>query len=122
MRALRKVGVDRRHVQDRHQSPVSIENRRAGTTQILVARAEMLASVDGDGSFFGDARADTVRALDLLGPHAAQPGSPVFESLRVRLITAVLDHDTRRLAEEDGVTRVADQLIEPVDLLLRCED
>jgi hypothetical protein len=53
----------------------------------------MLASVNGDGSLLDDAGADAVRALHLLGPHAAEPSSPIFETACLRMFTAVFDGD-----------------------------
>jgi len=59
----------------------------------------MLASVNGDGSLLDDAGADAVRALHLLGPHAAEPSSPIFETACLRLFTAVFDSDARTITE-----------------------
>src|SRR6516162_2853983 len=85
-------------------------------------RSKKLVSVNGDWPLFGDAGADTVRAFDRLGPHAAEPGSPVFESARVCFVTAVFDRDACRITEEQRVSRLANELVEPIDLLLRGED
>jgi hypothetical protein len=59
----------------------------------------MLASVDSDGSLFGDARADAVRALYFLGPHAAEPRSPILETGCLRTFTAMIDRDARAVTE-----------------------
>src|SRR6516162_4546341 len=47
MRSFRPVRIDRGDIQDRDQSSIDIENRRARTTEIYVSRSIMLASVDG---------------------------------------------------------------------------
>src|SRR5262245_24051357 len=122
VRSFRACGIDGRHVQDRHQPSVDAEDRRAGTAQIYVPRPEMLASVDGDGALFGNASADSVRALDLLGPDAAEPGPPVFEFARLRIFAAMLDRDPGGITEQDGVSGLANDLVQPVDLLLCCQD
>ena len=85
-------------------------------------RSEVLAAMNGDGPLLGDARADTVGTLDLLGPDATEPGSPIFEPVRLHVFAAMLDGDTRRVAEQNGIARLANHLVEPVDLLLRAED
>jgi hypothetical protein len=64
----------------------------------------------------------TVGALDLLGPYAAKPGSPVFESARLRIFAAMLYCDTRGVAEQDRVSGLANHLVQAVELLLRGRD
>jgi hypothetical protein len=100
VRSFRAVGIDSRYVQDRHQPSVDAEYGRAGAAQVHMSRSEVLASVNGDRPLFGDARADTVRTLDLLGPDAAEPGSPVFKPARLRIVAAMLDCDTRCVTEQ----------------------
>jgi len=51
----------------------------------------MLASVNGDRPFFDDAGADAVCALHLLGPHPAEPSSPILELACPRIFTAMRD-------------------------------
>ena len=87
-----------------------------------MTRSKMLVSVNSDGPLFGDAGTDAVRTFDRLGPHAAEPGSPVFESARVCFVAAVFDRDACRITEEKGVSRLANELVEPIDLLLCAED
>src|SRR5712692_7780133 len=84
VRFFRKFGIDGRYVQNCHQSSIDAEHRRAGAAQVDVSRSEMLSSVDSDGPFFNDAGADAVGALHLLGPHAPEPSSPIFETTRLR--------------------------------------
>jgi hypothetical protein len=101
VRSFGAARIDGRYVQDGHQPSVNAEDRRAGATQVHMSRSEVLASVDGDGPLFGDAGSDTVRALDLLGPDAAEPGSPVFELARLRTLAAMLDGHTRGVTEQN---------------------
>jgi hypothetical protein len=51
--------------------------------------------MNGDRPSFGDAGSDAVRSLELLGKHSANPSAPVFELGCFRLVTAMLDSDTR---------------------------
>jgi hypothetical protein len=99
VRSFRELGIDGRYVQDCYQSSVGAEYRRAGAAQVYVSRSEMLASVDGDRSLFDDAGADAVRALHLLGPHAAKPSTPILEAACLRIVTAMLDCDARAVTE-----------------------
>src|SRR5215472_4428014 len=82
----------------------------------------MLASVHGDRSLFDDAGADAVRALDVLGPHAAEPRSPIFEVACLRGFTAVVDRDPGAVAEQDRIPGLANHPVELVDLLGGAED
>src|SRR4249919_2352203 len=79
----------------------------------------MLASVNRDGPFLSDTGTDAVRALDLFGPDPAEPDSPIFEFARVRILTAMLDCDARGVTEQDNISCIANDLIKPIDLLLR---
>src|ERR1700751_3809779 len=85
-------------------------------------RSIMLASVYGNRPFFDDAGPDTVGTLDFLGPHAAEPGTPIFDLARVRFFTAMLNGGTRGVAEENGIARVANHLVESVDFFLGAEN
>ena len=119
---LRELGIDRRYVQNGHQLSIGAEHRRAGTAQVYVPRSEMLASVHIDRALLGDAGANAVRPLRLLGPHAAEPGSPIFETARLVLLATVLDGDARAVAQQDDVSGFADHLIQLIDLVLGAED
>ena len=59
----------------------------------------MLAPMHGDGPFLGNTGSDAVRPLDRLGPDPTEPRPPIFESVRLCLLAAVFDHDTRSVAE-----------------------
>src|ERR1700719_2467702 len=85
-------------------------------------RPEMLASVDCYGPLLGDAGADAVGPLALLGPDAAKPGSPVFKLARLRIFAAMLYCDTRGVTEQDGVSGLANHLVQAVELPLRGRD
>src|SRR5262245_27954093 len=82
----------------------------------------MLASMDRDGSLFDDAGADAVRALHLLGPHAAKPGPPIFETACLRIFTAMLDRDAGAVTEQHRVPGFPNHLVEVIDLLLGAGD
>ena len=78
--------------------------------------------MDGDRSLFDEAGADAVRVLHLLGPHAAEPSSPIFERLACasspRCSTA-----TPELSQNKTVYRASrTTLYNSIDLLLRAED
>ena len=111
VRAFRALGIDGGYVQHRQQPAVDAENRRAGAAQIHMPRAEMLGSVDCYGPLLGDAGADAVGALDLLGPDAAEPGAPVFEVARFRLLAAMLDRDPRAVAEQNRVSGLTNHFV-----------
>src|SRR5947199_5949775 len=101
MRSLRELGIDRRHVQDRHQFCVDVKDGCAGTAQVDVPRSKMLASVDGDRPLLGDAGADAIGTLHRLGPYAAEPSPPISETARIGIVAAVLDCDAGGVAEQD---------------------
>src|SRR5690349_20168655 len=82
----------------------------------------MLASVDRDGPLLGNACANTVRSFDRLGPHPAEPGSPVFKLACVGIVAAVFDGYTRGVAQQYRVPGFPNHLVKPIDLLLRAED
>jgi hypothetical protein len=111
VRALRTSGIDRGYVQHRQQPSVRAEDRRTGAAQIHMPRPEMLASVDCYGPLLGDAGADAVGTLNLLGPDAAEPGSPVFELARLRSVAAMLDRDPGGVAEQDRVSSLANHFV-----------
>jgi len=71
----------------------------------------MLGSVNSDRALFDNARADAVRALHLLGPHAAEPRSPIFEAACLRTFTAMLDCDARTIAEQDSIPGLPNDLV-----------
>src|SRR5258708_16276900 len=75
-----------------------------------------------DRPLFGDAGSYAVGALDVLGPNAAQPCSAPFEAARLRIVAAVFDRGARGVAEEDGVSGLANQTVQPVELLLCTQD
>ena len=87
-----------------------------------MSRPEMLASVNGDGPFLSDTGTDAVRAFDLFGPDPAEPYSPMLEFVGIRILTAMLDCDARGVTEQDNISCIANDMIKPVDLLLRRRD
>src|SRR5712672_2136967 len=90
--------------------------------QVNVSGPKMLASVNGDRPLFGDAGADAVCALDFLGPHPAEPSSPILELACQRIFTTMRDCDARAITEQDGVASLTNHLIQFVYLLLGSED
>src|SRR4029077_9105702 len=82
----------------------------------------MLTSVDCDRPLLGDARTDAISPLDRLGPHAAEPRSPIFKPARIVLVATVFDGDTGRVAEQDRVPCFANHLVESINLLLCTQD
>jgi hypothetical protein len=45
-----------------------------------------------------------------------------LEFARIRILTAMLDCDARGVTEQDNISCIANDMIKPVDLLLRCRD
>jgi hypothetical protein len=90
--------------------------------KFICPRPEMLASVDCYGALLGDAGADAVGTLNVLGPDATEPGSPVFELARLRSVAAMLDRDPGGVAEQDRVASLANHFVQAVELLLRGRD
>ena len=84
-------------------------------------RSKVLSSVDSDGSLFGDAGTDAIGTLDRFGPDPTKPGSPIAEALRRRVFPAMFDRNTCRVTEEHGVSGLANQTVQPIDLLLRTQ-
>jgi hypothetical protein len=122
MRSFRPFWIDRGDVQHRHQAAVDAEDRCGGAAQIYMPRSKVLVSVNSDRPLFGDAGADAVGAFDRFGPNAAEPSSPVFEPARICFVAAMLDGDARRVTEKKRVSRLANELVEPIDLLLCAKD
>ncbi len=87
-----------------------------------MSRSKVLASVDGDRPLLDNTGPDAIGAFDRLGPHTAEPGSPVFELPRLFFLTAMLDRDAGGVAEQNGVPRLANHLIQPVDVFPRIGD
>src|SRR6476469_313110 len=87
VRSFGEFGIDGRDVQDCYQSPIDPEHRRARAAQVNVSGPKMLASVNGDRPLFDNAGANAVCALRLFGPHPAEPGSPKFALVRMRVCT-----------------------------------
>src|SRR5262245_61077631 len=85
-----------------------------------MARSEVLRAMDADRLPFDDARADTVRAFDVLRPDAAKPHAPVLELVRHRLIAAMVESDSLRVAQEDDIVQLPHDRIETIDAFL-CE-
>jgi len=111
VRAFRALRIDGGYVQHRQQPSVDAEDRRAGAAQIHMPRAEMLASMDRYRPLLSDAGADAVGALDLLGPDAAEPGSPVLELARLHTFAAMLDRDTSAVAEQNRVSGLTNHFV-----------
>jgi hypothetical protein len=71
----------------------------------------MLAPVNGDRPLFGDTGADAVGALYFLGPHPAEPSSPILELACQRAFTTMRDCDARAITEQDGISRLTNYLV-----------
>src|ERR1700736_3147909 len=87
-----------------------------------MACSVVLAPMDRDRPLFGDAGADAVGSLDRLGPHTAEPGSPVTEAARIGIVAAVLNGDTRIVAEKNCVPCLTNHLVQTVEFLLGAEN
>src|SRR5262249_5965671 len=69
-----------------------------------------------------DAGPDTVGTLDFLRPHAAEPGTPIFELTSVSFFAPMLNGGAHGITEENCVTRVANHLVKSVDVFLSAEN
>jgi hypothetical protein len=103
-------------VQHASQIAEGIEDRGAGTGEFAVARAIVLTTMDQQGTLLGDAGADAVGALDLLGPDPAEPDAPAFEIVGPGFIAAMVNGDPRIVAQENHVALLADDGVETIDL------
>src|SRR5882724_12050510 len=121
MGAVGPSHVDSGSIQNRDEFVVRVEDRGTCTTQVGVARAKMLPAVDENWTLFNDRSSDSVGPLDLLGPNSAQPDAPMFELLRFRLVTAMLNGDSFAIAQQDDVILLPDNGIKAVDLFPRVE-
>jgi hypothetical protein len=61
-------------------------------------------------------------ALNRLGPHAPEPGSPEAKPACIAIIAPVLDRHAGIVAEQKRVAGLANHLIKAVELLLSAED
>ena len=62
-----------RNIERCHETSLMIVNWSGGTTQLRIARIEMLVAVDRQRSLLNETRADAVRALAVLAPDCAGP-------------------------------------------------
>jgi hypothetical protein len=113
--------IDSGSIQNRDEFVVRVENRGACTSQVGVARAKVLPAVDEDWTLFNDHSSDSVGPLYLLRPNSAQPDATMFELLRFRLVTAMLNGDSFAIAQQDDVVLLPDNGIKAVDLFPRVE-
>src|ERR1700692_1677456 len=60
--------------------------------------------------------------LHVLGPHPAEPSSPILELACQRIFTTMRDCDARAITEQDGVCSLTNHLIQFIYLLLGSED
>jgi hypothetical protein len=86
-----------------------------------MARAKVLSTVDENWTLFNDRCSDSVGPLDFLGPNSTQPDAPMFELLRFRLVTAMLNGDSFTIAQQNDVFFLPDNGIKAVDLFPRVE-
>jgi len=87
-----------------------------------MSRSEVLASVDSHRSLFGNAGPYSVCAFNRLGPDAAEPSPKLPESACLRGFAAMLDCDTGGVTEKDGVSGLANDIVQPIHLLPRGDD
>src|SRR5437660_7677765 len=113
--------IDSGSIQNRDEFVVRVEDRSACTTQVGVARAKMLPAVDENRTLFNDHSSDSVGPLDLLRPNSAQPDTPMFELLRLRLVATMLNGDSFAIAQQNDVILLPDNGITAVDLFPRVQ-
>src|SRR5882762_1412453 len=97
------------------RSGPSVATAETSSTPASVPRAIVLAAMDEQGALFGDAGADAVGAFDLLGPDAAEPDAPAFEIVGAGFIAAMVNRDSRVVAQEDDVALLADDGVKTID-------
>src|SRR5882724_3503712 len=78
----------------------------------------MLTLMNRNGAFLGDACADPIGSLDLLGPNTAEPYSPILELLGFRRIATMIDYNAAAVAKQDDVVRPPHDVVEAVELVL----
>jgi len=110
-------GGDGGDVQHASEFAESIKDGGTSTSEFAVARAIVLAAMDEQGALFGDAGADAVGAFDLLGPDAAEPDAPAFEIVGAGFIAAMVNRNSRVVAQEDDVALLADDGVKTIDFL-----
>ena len=139
VRALRTPGSIAEYVQRRQQPSVRAEDRRTGAAQIHMPRPEMLDSVNCHGPLLGDAGADAVGTLDLLGPDAASQvpqysnwlasvasprcsiATPAVSQSKI-VYTSLANHFVRRSSPPARTNDVAERLTETLQPFARGED
>src|SRR6266481_4193851 len=94
----------------------SEEQRGRGVVGRQSGNDPCVAEVLAEGTLFGDAGADAVGAFDLLGPDAAEPDSPAFEIVGAGFIAAMVNRDSRVVAQENDVALLADDGVKTIDL------
>jgi hypothetical protein len=121
MGAVGSSQIDSGNIQNRDEIVVRVEDRGPSTTQVGMARAKVLSAVDENWTLFNDRSSDSVGPLDLLRPNSAQPDAPMFELLRFRLVTAMLNGDSFAIAQQYDIIFLPDNGIKAVDLFPRVE-
>jgi hypothetical protein len=82
----------------------------------------MLVAMNTYRPLFGNARADSVCAFDLLRPDTSGPDSPVFELLDLRFITAMVNSYAISVAKQNDISLLADDRVKTIDLFLSLDN
>jgi hypothetical protein len=73
----------------------------------------MLVTMDENRPLLGNARADSIGALDSFRPDSSDPDAPVFELFGLRFLTAVVNRDSIGIAQQNDIALLADDRIKP---------
>jgi len=78
----------------------------------------MLVTMDENRALFRYARADPVCAFDSFRPDSSDPDAPVFELFGLRFITAVVNSYSIGIAQQNDISRLADDCIKTINFFL----
>src|ERR1700722_2865166 len=82
----------------------------------------MLVTMDENRPLFSNARADPICPFDAFRPNSSDPDAPVFELFRPRLITAVVNRYSIRIAQQNDISPLADDRIKTINFFLGIHD
>ncbi len=99
-------------IQDRHQLPAIVENRRGAAGETDVARKKVLVAMDDQRRALEQARPHPVGAAVLLAPHRAQDQAGPERGVTEAQVTVVIQEHSVAVGEDDGVTRTGQLVVE----------
>src|SRR5262245_12285403 len=116
-RALRDRRIEASHIHQGDHVTVGAETGGARATHGRVLRAEVLPAMHCDCPVLGDGCANSDSSFHLLREEAAVMEAPFLENIGVYRVYTVVDNDTLRIAEENGVMPVPNDTLEAVEFV-----